>query len=553
MRAYRHRRSGAFGAALAAVLLAASCSGGAGGASDAPTGPPVRGGTATIAVGSEPTCFDTHVNPQDITAAIGRNVLDSLVSEDAQGVFHPWLASSWEVAPDLKSYTFKLRTDVKFTDGTPFDAASVKANFDHITAATTKSQYAAGLLGGKAYAGTEVVDAATVRVSFHQPFAPFLQAAGTAYLGFYSPKTLETAADRLCAGGSHLVGTGPFTFASYTKGRDLVLENNPDYNWAPETAGHQGPAYLDRLTYQFLQEDAVRVGTLTSGQVDMASSIPPVNVKGVEGKSGFRVLRRDFAGALYGLFLNTTRAPFDDERVRKAVQLGIDIDTNVTSVYFGQYKRAWSPLGPATPGYTATLDNSWPYDPVAAGRLLDEAGWTGRDGDGYRTRDGHRLSLKWPMSPSIVREQRDILAQAIQADLKKIGIEVERPASDLGSFNTNVYKGDYHILDTSWARFEPDILRTYFNSASLPSSGGQNAAWLSDPDVDTWTADAAATLDKPTRDRLYAQTQAWVVEHAVTVPIYAATTLVGVADRLQGVEFDPNGWPLFGDAWTTRR
>lgn len=552
MRAYRNRRSRALGAALAAIFLAGSCAGG-GDAADAPTGAPSRGGSATVAVNTEPACFDVHSSPQEITASIERNVLDSLVSEDAQGNFHPWLASSWEATPDLTSYTFKLRTDVTFTDGTRFDAAAVKANFDHIAAKSTKSLYAASLLGGKAYVGTEVLDPATVKVSFSQPFAPFLQAASTSYLGFYSPKTLETAADKLCTGGPHLVGTGPFTFASYTKGQSLVLANNPAYNWAPKTAEHEGPAYLDRLSYQFLQEDAVRVGALTSGQVDAATAVPPVNVKGVDGKSGVRVLRQDFAGAVYGLFLNTTHAPFDDERVRKAVQLGIDVDTNVESVYFGQYKRAWSPLGPATPGYTSALDNTWRYDPAAAGALLDEAGWTARDGDGYRTKDGKRLSVTWPSAPSSAREQRDILAQAIQADLKKIGIEVQRPALDQGTHTTRAYKGEYEILDMSWARFEPDVLRLYFSSTSLPSSGGQNAAWLSNPDVDKWTADAAATLDPATRDRLYAQTQAWVVEHAATVPIYAATTLVGVAGHLQGVRIDPNGWPLFGDAWTSRR
>lgn len=557
MRALRnrpHRRGRAVAAALAAAFLAASCAADEGGgtAAQGPTGDPVRGGAAAVAVHQEPSCFDIHVSPQDITGSIQRNVFDSLVAEDAQGNFHPWLATSWEAAPDLKTFTFKLRTDVKFTDGTVFDAAAVKANFDHIVAKTTKSQYAASLLGGAAYAGTEVVDPGTVKVAFNKPFAPFLQAASTAYLGFYSPKTLAADADKLCTGGPHLVGTGPFKFAAYTKGQDLTLENNPAYNWAPKTAKHQGPAYLDKLTYRFLKEDAVRVGALTSGQVDAAVSVPPVNIKAVEA-SGIRILRRDFAGAAYGLYFNTTRAPFDDERVRKAIQRGIDIGTDVEAIYFGQYKRAWSPIGPATPSYAATLDNSWPYDPAYAGKLLDEAGWSGRDGDGYRTKDGKRLTVTWPASPSSNREQRDVLSQAIQADLKKIGVEVQRPALDVGTYTTNAYKGIYDVLDVSWARFEPDVLRLYFHSSNLPSVSGQNAAWLTNPEIDKWTDDAAATLDKATRDKLYAQTQAWVVEHAVGIPVYSATALLGVAKHIQGIEYDPNAWPLLYDAWTTRR
>ncbi|MCF2527161.1 ABC transporter substrate-binding protein [Yinghuangia soli] len=556
MPAFRDRPGRSLGAALmAAAFLTVSCAAddkGGSAAGSGPTGAPTRGGSATIAVNAEPSCFDIHVSPQDITASIERNVFDSLVSQDAQGGFHPWLAASWEVAPDLTSYTFKLRTDVTFTDGAPFDAAAVKANFEHIAAKTTKSQYAASLLGGGAYAGTDVLDPSTVRVRFNKPFAPFLQAASTAYLGFYSPRTLTDSADKLCAGGTHLVGTGPFKVAGYTKGQSLVLENNPAYRWAPATAKHQGAAYLDKLTYRFLQEDAVRVGALTSGQVDAAAAIPPVNAKSVEGSSGTRILRRDFAGAVYSLFLNTTRAPFDDERVRKAVQRGIDVGKNVEAVYFGQYKRAWSPLGPATPGFSAALDNTWPYDPALAGKLLDEAGWSARDGDGFRTKDGKRLTVSWPAAPGQVREQRDILAQAIQADLKKIGVDVQRPALDLGSFTTNAYKGNYDLLDMSWARFEPDLLRLYFSSTSLPSSGGQNAAWLSNPEIDQWTAAGAATLDKATRADVYGKTQAWVVDHAAVVPLYSATTLLGVAKHLAGVEFDPNAWPLFYDVWTTR-
>jgi peptide/nickel transport system substrate-binding protein len=554
MRVFRLRLPKAVGAALAAAFVLSACTSTTktdNAATEVEAGPPVRGGALTVAINSEPTCFDIHVSPQDITASIQRNVFDSLVSEDDQGNFHPWLATSWETAPDLASYTFKLRTDVKFTDGTPFDAAAVKVNFDHIAAKSTKSQYAASLLGP--YTGAEVIDPATVKISFAKPFAPFLQAASTAYLGFYSPQALAANADKLCAGGPHLVGSGPFKFASHTKSQQLVLENNPAYNWGPTGAKHQGAAYLDKLTYRFLPEDSVRVGAFSSGQVDIAGSIPPVNVKSLEGRSDIRVLRHDFAGAVYSLFLNTTRAPFDDERVRKAVQRGINIGPNVQSIYFDQYKRAWGPLGSATPAYDKTLENSWPYDPTLANRLLDEAGWTGRDGDGFRTKDGKRLSVTWPNAPAAVREQRDILAQAVQSDLKKVGVDVQRPALDLGAFTTNAYAGKYDLLDMSWARFEPDVLRLYFNSANLPSTGGQNAAWLKDSQVDEWTNAAAATLDRPTRDGLYAKTQAWVVEHAVAVPLYSATTLFAAGKHVNGLRLDPNAWPLFYDVWSARR
>ena len=129
-----------------------------------------------------------HMDPQtsqlDVSAMVQRAVLDSLVFQEADGSFTPWLAESWDVEDGGATYTFRLRQGVTFHDGTPFDAAAVKANFDRIVAPETASAQAAAMLGGDLYAGTDVVDENTVRVRFSQPYAPFLQAASTALLGF---------------------------------------------------------------------------------------------------------------------------------------------------------------------------------------------------------------------------------------------------------------------------------------------------------------------------------------------------------------------------------
>ncbi|CUU58209.1 peptide/nickel transport system substrate-binding protein [Parafrankia irregularis] len=547
----------AVAATLAAGLLLTACGSdddpapGAAGAGTGATEKPVAGGSVTYAIDTEPTCFDIHVSPQDITAAIQRNVFDSLVAEDESGTFHPWLASSWETSPDLKTYTFKLRQDVTFTDGTRFDAAAVKANFDHIKAPTTKSRYAASLLGS--YTGTDVVDQFTARVNFAQPFAPFLQAASTAYLGFYSPKTLAADADKLCGGGPVAVGTGPFTFTSYTKGQSIVLTKNPAYNWAPATAKHTGAAYLDTLTIRVLKENSTRIGSLTSGQIDVAGAVPPANVAAVEANGRLQVLRRDAAGSPYSLYLNTTLAPFTDERVRVAFQRGLNIDQDVKTVYFGQYKRSWSPLTAVTPSYDRSLENSWPYDPAKANQLLDEAGWTGRDSDGYRTRDGHRLTVAWPIIPATIREQRDVLGQAFQEDLKKIGIELTRPSLDAGTYLKEAYAGKYAVLDFSWARFEPDVLRLFFHSASTLAGGGQNAAFVKDPEVDTWTTTGAGTFDEKVRNDVYARTQQRVVRIGAVVPVYTPSSILAAGRHVHGIAFDTNAWPQFYDAWRDRK
>ncbi|MCK9878613.1 ABC transporter substrate-binding protein [Frankia sp. Ag45/Mut15] len=549
MRFSRSRRRISLSFVVAATLLAACSSGGGSTADRATT--PVHGGSLTFATDTEPINFDIHVSPQDVTALIQRNVFDSLVYQDAKGALRPWLASSWEISPDVRSYTFHLRQGVKFSDGTSFDAAAVKANFDHVVAKSTKSQYAASLLGP--YAGTEVIDPQTVKISFTRAFAPFLQAASTAYLGFYSPKTLAANAAKLSAGGPTSVGTGPFVFTSYTKGQSVVLTRNPAYAWAPQGAGHTGPAYLNTLTIRFLRENSVRVGALTSGQIDVAGSLPPANVRTVSANSGLQVLRRDAAGGNYNIYPNISRAPLNDEKLRKALQLGINLSTDVQTVYFGQYKRAWSPIGALTPSYSSAVENSWPYDAARANQLLDQAGWTGHDSAGYRTKDGKRLTLRWPIVPSLIREQRDVLGQAIQADLRRIGVEVVRPSLDPGTYIDAIYSGDYDLLDLSWARYEPDVLRLAFHSKSTAASGGQNISFLNDPQVDTWTETGEGTFDQKVRDQVYAQTQQRVIEQAAVIPVYTPTYIVGAAKYVRDLGFDTNAWPRFYDVWRDKK
>jgi len=531
--------------ALAPVLEACGTSAGAG---PAASGKPVRGGTAIFAVNTEPVSWDVHVSSQDITGELQRNVFDSLIAEDEKGVFHPWLAKSWTVSPDLKTYTFVLRDDVKFTDGTAFDAQAVKVNFDRIVNPATKSDLAASLLGP--YTGTTVVDAHTVRIDFSEPFAPFLQAASTAYLGFYSPAAIAKHGSALGSGGAADVGTGPFTFTSYTKGESAVYARNPDYAWPPANAGRTGAAYLDGLTVRFLSEDATRVGALSSGQVHAARAVPPVDVKTLSANQRISLIHRDDPGGNYLIFMNAGRAPFDDINVRRAVLHGINVAEDVRSVYFGQYQRAWSPLSSATPDYDASLVDSWAYDPGTAGALLDQAGWTGRDADGYRTKGGRTLSVDWPVLPAeYITDQRDVLGQAVQADLKKIGIKVTRPAPDIGTFIDEVYGGKADFVDFSWARFEPDVLWLLFNGASTPSTGGQNATFVDDPDLTAWTNQGRATLDAATRRSVYAKVQQRIIDQAYVVPVYVPQTILGVSDVLHGLAYDPQPWTLFYNAW----
>ena len=471
--------------------------------------------------------MDPQVSQLDVSGMVQRAVLDSLVFQEADGTFSPWLATDWDVSPDSTEYTFTLRDDVTFTDGEKFDAAAVKANFDRIVDPATASKQAASMLGGDFYEGTEVVDDHTVKVTFSQPYAPFLQAASTPQLGFYSPAVLEESADQLKAGGPGItVGTGPFELTEYTPDQEIVYTRNDDYAWGPHD--EKAPA-IETLRVEIQPEASVRTGVVQSGEADLASNIPPNLAKDLG--DGITVDSIEYPGLPYSLYLNEKYGVFADEKVRQAFARGIDIDAAVEEIYFGQFPRAWSILGSTTPGYDASLEDSWPFDQDAANALLDEAGWTERDADGIRMKDGERLSVRW-IAWTPVPDDRAALANAIQSDLKGIGFEVKREVLEPGAYNEQYEPKTFDLTDWGFSGVDADFLRNH-----LHTDGFQNASQVSDPTIDALLEQAVASSDQEERNALYTQ----------LVPLYTPSAITAVGERVEGLEYDLYGRPLFYD------
>lgn len=481
--------------------------------------------------------MDPQVSQLDVSGLVQRAVLDSLVFQKDDGTFEPWLATKWEVSPDSTEYTFTLRDDVTFTDGEKFDAAAVKANFDRIVDPETESAQAASMLGADFYKGTEVVDDHTVKVTFTQPYAPFLQAASTPQLGFYSPKVLKNSVDKLKAGGPGVtVGTGPFEMTEYTPDQEIVYTRNDDYAWGP--ADTKAPKF-ETLRVEIQPEASVRAGVIESGESDLASNMPPNLVQGLG--SHVTVDTIQYPGLPYSLYLNEKYGVFADEKVRQAFSRGIDIDAAVEQIFFGQFPRAWSILGPTTPGYDASLEGSWPFDPEEANALLDQAGWTARDADGIRMKDGKRLSVRW-ISWTPVPDDRDALANAIQSDLKKIGFDLVHEKLESGMYNEQYGPKTFDIADWEFSGVDPDLLRNH-----LHTDGFQNASQVSDPALDALLEEAVATSDQDERNRLYTEVQQWNAQHVAIVPLYVPSAITAVGERVKGLDYDLYGRPLFYD------
>lgn len=501
---------------------------------------PTEGGTLIYAMASEPDCYDPQISAADACHLIARQIVDSLLAQAPDGTFKPWLAASYEVSSDAKQFTFKLRNGISFSDGTPFNADAVKVNFDRIANPKTGSQYAISLLGP--YRSTDVLDPLTVRVNFSTGFSPFLQAVSQPMLGMQSPKALTSAAS--CAPP---VGTGAFIAGTPQAQQGITLRRNPKYTSPSPLAKHTGPAHLDTLDIRFIPDDGVRTGSLTSGQVNVADTIPTQEVANLKS-GGMQILEMGNPGAPYQLFLNTSRPPFNDVRVRQAFQRSLNIDGIVKALYSGQYPRAWSPITPTTFGYDKSLEGSWPQDVDKAKALLDQAGWT-QNGD-FRQKNGQSLVARWPQ-PGTTREQRGSVAQLIKEQAQAVGIDVQIQQVGLPPYLAAIQQNQYDIGDFSFVRSDPDILRNLFDSSNQPTPQriAQNFARLSNPQIDSWLRQAAQTVDPNTRKQLYARVQHAVIDMAVAVPIYVPTTIIATQESVHGIRLGSQANPVYYDAW----
>ncbi|GAB4106411.1 ABC transporter substrate-binding protein [Micromonospora taraxaci] len=529
-----HRLRTIAGAALAPLLAAvAGCSTGT--ALTAETaGQPRSGGTLTWAVETEPITLNPHQYAQAKARLLVWNTFESLLTYDKQGKLAPWLATGWQAAPDGLSYTLTVRDGVTFSDGTPLDAAAVKANIDKLREPGYAPAVAAVQL--RNLKTVEAIDPRTVRLVLTAPDVLILDFLASPQGAQISPKSLREAKN-LKAGGVDVAGTGPFVLDRYVPGQELHYRRNASYDWAPPTATHTGPAYLDGITYRFLKESAVRVGALTSGQVQLVEGVPATDQPLVTGNRTLRLARELNSGSAYSYYFNTSHPPFDDLRVRQAFREAVDVDTVLRSVYRDTATRAWSVISPSSPLYDKSLEGGYGGDTAKANTLLDQAGWAARDADGFRTKDGRRLTVRLVQSAPFVRDRRDVLAQAVQAAVKQsAGIDLKVSLVDQGTATDAFQRNEYEVFDNSRADTDAGAALNLL----LHSKGGINRTQVNDPRIDRLLEAGQAAADPTKRAGIYADLQQQVVaEQALLLPLYAPADQIAASVGVGGVRFEP--------------
>ena len=504
------------------------------------TAEPTYGGELTFALATSPDTLDPHRSSRAVAVRAFRTIFDSLVVQEADNSIQPWLATKWTVSDDGKSYTFELREDVTFHDGTPFNAEAVRYNFDRILDPATKALNSRALL--KPYESAEVLDEYTVKLNLSTPSSSFLSNLSQAMLGIVSPTAAEKYGDQF---GKNPVGTGPFKFVSWTENADIKVEKNVDYAWGPSYVENQGQPYLDKLTFKIVPEEATRVGSVQSGQVLAAETVPPQNIVSLENDPKTQLLKVNTLGLPYTLFFNQRRKPWKDVNVRKAVMLAVDVDTIVKTLYMGTYERSWSPLTPGILGYDESLENSWEYDPDTANKLLDEAGYS-MGPDGIREKNGKKLTLNY-VDGSPNREKRNDIAVIVQQQLKEVGIAVEINVTP--DFMTVIYENsDYDLYGNSQVNSDPNALREIYHTPD-GSRVLESLVGGYDPKLDELLEQGTGESDPAKREEIYKEAQQIIIDKAMIIPIYVFPYTVAASNKVNGITFDSLGYPLFNDAY----
>lgn len=502
--------------AAAAALALAACSGGSDGSDDASA--PTDGGTLVYATGdAEPTCLDPHVGGNYPQALLSTQYLEPLVGRDADGTILPWLATDWTVSDDGLTWDFTLAQDVTFTDGTPFDAEAVKVNVEHLQDPDTGSS--TGYLAVQKVASVEAVDAMHARFHLTEPDSALLESMSQQWTAIQSPTGIARGQEDNCAAP---VGTGPFVVQSWTPQQQVELVRNEDYAGLDPQAEHDGAAHLEKIVWRFIPDAATRYAALRSGEVQVIDNPQPDAIAQADEGGDIAHIDAPRPGSVNRIELNSAQPPFDDVRVREAFVRAADPGPGIETLFAGTTTRSYSPLSSVEPAAYADED-LFATDADAADDLLDAAGWTERDADGYRTRDGQRLTVRFPVSTnqSVAAEQS--LFEQIQANAKAVGFDVVLTPLDLSGWYGALGAHEYEAVSAPYTKVGPDVLRILYHSdGTVPAPSGYfaNHAGVTDPALDALLDQASATADEAERTELYRQAQQIVLEGYYVLPLY---------------------------------
>jgi len=504
-----------------------------------------QGGTLTMVEYSEPDMMDPHASYSRHSVIVLRQICDNLVVVDNEGVIQPHLATSWEVSADATQYTFYLREDVTFHDGTPFNAEAVKYNFDRIVDPATKAMMFADQLG--AYVSADVLDEFTVRINLSETMGPFMLFTATSVF-MVSP----TAAEAIGVDdfGFNPVGSGPFKWVSWTPQDKIVLERNEDYNWGPEAiSNHTGPAYVDQVIIKYITEAATRSAVMETREAQIVIRPSEYDMAGFRADPEVDVYQSLVPGLPTTFVMNTNKAPFDDVRVRQAVNYWLDRDLIVATVWANEFPVAHGVLAPITLGYNAAMETYYTQDQAKAVALLEDAGWVDSNGDGVRDQNGVDLSVAIYSCGDYIEPP-----EALEPQLRSLGFATKITMVPWSEQKRVVYNGDPHMMVATFNSIDPNVLRLLFHS----ENAGENGWYWShlneaDPalaaELDGLLEQGDRESDDYVRMAIYQRVQEIIATNGIAIPLRVDAYNMVVDAKLGGWTTHLDGWPMLYNMW----
>lgn len=488
----------------------------------APGKPSAAGGSVTFVIDTDPIDFDPMVSRAFVDRNAQYQMYDSLVRIDSSGKIVPWLAEKWDLAPDGKKMTFTLRKGVKYQDGSPFDADSVKWNIDRYR--NTEGSARKGELAP--VASVDVVDPSTVAFTLSTPFSPLLSLLVDRAGMMVSRAVVESAGQDFTR-KPFKAGTGPFIMTEAVKDDHITFEKNPDW-WGTDASGGKLPL-LDKVTFHTVLDSNVRLTNLKTGDAQYANNIAGKDVAGVKADSTMSYME---VPAYSYSSLTTNRADgfiFNEARYVKAVSMAMDRQELLDKAYFGLGVVGY---GAVAPGHFSHDPSFKPYekaDPDGAKALVDQVG-------------------KGPLSFELLVPSGDPvtlqIAQLIQAQLRKASIDAQLVqlefAQILKQQADHVFKGMSFV---GWSgRIDPDGNTYDFNYTGRPNNDGS----YSNPDVDKLLDQQRQSSDENERTTaLRKAEQIYVVDDPARVWFRFGVAQQLTSTRVQGLTPYPDQIPRF--------
>lgn len=477
-----------------------------------------QGNGITVAVQDNFVSLDPHDTNDTLSFSAEKTMLEGLIGFDKDMKMIPVLATDWQASADAKEFTFHLRQGIKFQDGTPFNAAAVKVNVDRLAdpKSTLKRHSLFNLV-----AHTDVVDDYTVKVVLSQPFGAMLNNFAHPAAMMISPKAIQDYGKDV---SKHPVGTGQYVFKEWVQGDHLAVTKNPDY-W------QKGQPKLDGITFKNVPENGARIAMLKTGEADFIYPVPTEEAKNIDGQNGMVLTHTPSIIADY-VSLNITKKPFDNEKVRQAINYAIDKDAFVKVIYNGYASPLTSVLAPNTQFFSA--QTPYTYDLEKAKALMKEAGYE----NGFDT-------TLWSQNNSTYIKA----TQFLQQQLAQINVRVKIENMEAGTMADKIWKvkdpadATIQMYFGGWSPSTGDAdwgIRPLLGKDQTPPTGYNTAYYTSDA-ANQLIQDAIKTADPEQRKAIYAKIQQQVWADAPWVFLTTRENISGSRDYLKGALLLPDG------------